>query len=76
MMDTRAHGESGGAMATYGWLEREDTRAVVDVLVVSEQPTRIHGREASLALRALLFRSRSFPLMYPTRQLCNYLTGF
>jgi hypothetical protein len=25
MMDSRAHGESGGAMATYGWLERLDS---------------------------------------------------
>src|SRR5208282_369562 len=36
MMDARAHGESGGAMATYGWLERDDTRAVVDALVAAE----------------------------------------
>src|SRR5579863_6025141 len=25
MMDSRAHGQSGGAMATYGWKERWDT---------------------------------------------------
>jgi hypothetical protein len=30
MMDQRAHGESGGSMATYGWVERNDTRAVVN----------------------------------------------
>ena len=36
MMDARAHGESGGAMATYGWLERHDTRAIVDALEASE----------------------------------------
>ena len=41
MMDARAHGESGGAMATYGWLEREDTRAVVDALVASEHPVHL-----------------------------------
>jgi pimeloyl-ACP methyl ester carboxylesterase len=32
MMDSRAHGASDGDMATYGWLERNDTRAVIDAL--------------------------------------------
>jgi uncharacterized protein len=37
MMDARAHGQSEGAMSTYGWLERNDTRAIVDALVSSER---------------------------------------
>src|SRR5258707_9454616 len=32
MMDARAHGASEGSAATYGWLERNDTRAVIDAL--------------------------------------------
>src|SRR5690348_5424525 len=32
MMDARGHGASEGAIATYGWLERNDTRAVIDAL--------------------------------------------
>jgi uncharacterized protein len=36
MMDMRAHGASEGPMATYGWLERNDTRAIVDALLASE----------------------------------------
>ena len=36
MMDSRAHGASEGSMATYGWLERNDTRAIVDALENSE----------------------------------------
>src|SRR5882762_3568136 len=36
MMDIRAHGASGGPIATYGWLERSDTRAIVDALLSSE----------------------------------------
>jgi alpha-beta hydrolase superfamily lysophospholipase len=32
IMDARAHGASEGAMATYGWLERNDTRAIVESL--------------------------------------------
>jgi pimeloyl-ACP methyl ester carboxylesterase len=38
MMDARGHGISDGAMATYGWKEREDTRAVVDELYRGESP--------------------------------------
>src|SRR5215831_19738457 len=32
MMDTRSHGNSGGPIATYGWLERKDTSAIIDAL--------------------------------------------
>src|ERR1700687_348641 len=35
MMDARAHGASEGPIATYGWLERNDTRAIVDALISS-----------------------------------------
>src|SRR5882762_5271732 len=35
MMDARAHGASGGPIATYGWLERNDTRAIIDALFYS-----------------------------------------
>ncbi len=48
MMDQRAHGESGGGMATYGWLERNDTRAVVDALVASEHPAHIFALGESM----------------------------
>ncbi len=36
MMDSRAHGQSGGAMAPYGWKERWDTVAIVNALYASE----------------------------------------
>jgi alpha-beta hydrolase superfamily lysophospholipase len=48
MMDQRAHGESGGAMATYGWLERDDTRAVVDALTAPEHPAHIFALGESM----------------------------
>jgi alpha-beta hydrolase superfamily lysophospholipase len=35
MMDARAHGASEGPIATYGWLERNDTAVVVDALLHS-----------------------------------------
>lgn len=41
LMDARAHGESEGPIATYGWLERNDTRAILDALVASEHPAHI-----------------------------------
>ena len=37
MMDARAHGASEGPIATYGWLERNDTRAIIDALLSSER---------------------------------------
>jgi pimeloyl-ACP methyl ester carboxylesterase len=36
LMDSRAHGESEGGMATYGWKERYDTASIVDALYASE----------------------------------------
>lgn len=50
MMDSRAHGTSDGAMATYGWLERSDTRVIIAAFLSEEQ-----SREASVQ------RSTVFP---------------
>jgi uncharacterized protein len=41
MMDARSHGASGGDIATYGWLERNDTKAVIDALENYNHPPRI-----------------------------------
>ena len=35
MMDARAHGASEGPIATNGWHERNDTRAIIDALIAS-----------------------------------------
>ena len=35
MMDARGHGASEGPVATYGWLERNDTRAIIDAMLAS-----------------------------------------
>jgi alpha-beta hydrolase superfamily lysophospholipase len=48
MMDARAHGESAGPVATYGWLERKDTRAIVDALVTTEHPLHIYALGESM----------------------------
>lgn len=48
MMDARAHGESEGPVATYGWLERNDSRAVVDALVAAEHPRHIYALGESM----------------------------
>jgi len=56
LMDARAHGESEGAAATYGWLERNDTRAIVDTLIAAEHPAHIfalgESMGASIALQS------------------------
>ncbi len=36
MMDARAHGASEGQIATYGWLERNDTKSIIDALLSHE----------------------------------------
>ncbi len=48
MMDARAHGASEGVMATYGWLERNDTRAVIDALESSEHPRHLFALGESM----------------------------
>ena len=48
MMDARAHGESVGAMATYGWIERHDTQAIVDALEASEHPRHLFALGESM----------------------------
>lgn len=47
-MDARAHGVSEGERATYGWLERNDTRAIVDALFDSEQVHHLFAMGASM----------------------------
>jgi alpha-beta hydrolase superfamily lysophospholipase len=56
MMDARAHGASEGQLATYGWLERNDTRAILDAL---------QSREARPLVAAQLHRPQSYPGKLP-----------
>src|SRR3984957_9225683 len=48
MMDSRAHGQSGGTMATYGWLERNDTRAIVAALYAGESVRHLYALGVSM----------------------------
>ncbi len=48
MMDARAHGASEGPMATYGWLERNDTRAILDALEATEHPRHVFALGESM----------------------------
>ena len=48
MMDGRAHGASEGPIATYGWLERNDIRAIVDALEENEHPTHLFALGESM----------------------------
>jgi alpha-beta hydrolase superfamily lysophospholipase len=48
MMDSRAAGESGGDIETYGWKERYDTVAVTDALYASEQVRHLYALGVSL----------------------------
>jgi pimeloyl-ACP methyl ester carboxylesterase len=48
MMDARAHGKSGGAMATYGWKERFDTVAITEALFSTESVRHLYALGASM----------------------------
>jgi pimeloyl-ACP methyl ester carboxylesterase len=56
MMDSRAHGASGGEMASYGWQERKDVSAVIDELERTEHPRHLfalgNSMGAGIALQA------------------------
>jgi len=48
MMDSRSHGDSEGPIATYGWLERKDTSAVIDALERTEHPQHLFALGESM----------------------------
>jgi len=48
MMDSRAHGESGGSEVTYGWKEREDVASIVRALQSAESPRHIGALGVSM----------------------------
>jgi len=48
MMDSRAHGESGGDIATYGWKERYDTVAVTNALYSHEHVRHLGAMGVSM----------------------------
>jgi len=54
MPDIRAHGESGGAIATYGLLEAGDVHQWVDWLIASEHPRNLFAMGESLGAAVLL----------------------
>jgi uncharacterized protein len=54
MMDSRAHGGSGGEIATYGWLERKDTSAVIDELQRTEHPEHLFALGNSMGAGIVL----------------------
>jgi alpha-beta hydrolase superfamily lysophospholipase len=61
MMDARSHGMSGGPIATYGWLERNDTRAVVDALESSEHPEHVFALGESMGAGIVLQSAAADP---------------
>ena len=56
--DSRAHGESGGDLATYGLLESDDVHRWVSWLMEEEHPLRVFGLGESLG-GAVLIQSLS-----------------
>jgi len=48
MMDSRAHGQSGGTTATYGWIERHDMVAIDDALYSTEKVRHLYALGVSM----------------------------
>lgn len=63
MMDARAHGASDGPIATYGWLERNDTKSIIDALFAS-----FGGNTAPVGAGPLHIEPRSAPPVDPPSQ--------
>jgi len=61
LMDARAHGASDGPIATYGWLERQDTRAILDALVAAEHPAHIYALGESMGAGIALQSAALYP---------------
>lgn len=52
--DSRAHGESGGELATYGWREADDIHRWVSWLIENEKPKCVYGWGGSMGAAQLL----------------------
>lgn len=52
--DARAHGDSGGTIATYGLLEKNDIRAWVEWLYINRHPHCVYGFGESMGAAHLL----------------------
>ncbi|HEY2933600.1 MAG TPA: alpha/beta fold hydrolase [Acidobacteriota bacterium] len=52
--DSRAHGESGGEIATYGFLEGRDVSSWIDWLVTENRPRHIYALGESMGAAILL----------------------
>jgi uncharacterized protein len=61
MMDSRAHGESGGDVATYGWKERYDTVAVTNALYSQEHVRHLGALGVSMGAAIALQSSAVEP---------------
>jgi len=61
MMDARRHGESGGNISTYGYLEARDETAIVDALEDSEQVNHLFALGESMGAAVSLQAAATEP---------------
>jgi pimeloyl-ACP methyl ester carboxylesterase len=61
MMDARDHGESGGTMSTYGYLEKRDATAIVDRLESSEDVKHLFALGESMGAAVSLQSAAAEP---------------
>ena len=61
VLDARAHGASGGNLATYGLLEREDIHLWFDWLIAREHPSCVYGFGESMGAAQVLRALKTEP---------------
>ena len=62
LLDLRAHGQSGGEYCTFGYYEKHDISALIDLLMLRDSTQKIgimgHSLGGAIALQALAFDKR------------------
>src|SRR5262249_39068068 len=61
IMDARDHGDSGGALATYGYLEKRDETAIVNALELSENVKHLFALGESMGAAVSLQAAAADP---------------
>ena len=74
MPDARAHGKSGGELATYGLLERDDVRYWVEWLLSREPSGCVYGFGESMGAAQLLQSLKTEPRFCAVAAECSFST--
>ena len=72
--DARAHGESGGTVASYGFLETDDIHRWLDWMITSQHPSCVYGFGESMGAAQLLQTLPTAPQFCAVAAECPFST--